>query len=419
MRPKRPLLPLFRDALLVAAVAVLTVQALRRFAGDHYMVPSDSMEPVLHGDPEHGDVVFVDKLAGAANRRRHDLVVVRHPEDAGKQLVKRIAARGNDTDACWIDIREGDVWLGPDQQRMRREAKQPLAARSMRVEWAAWPPSSPALAAPLDLEVAAVAGGELVAPPLPGDERAARGLFAADARQRRRADHAPGVLPAGCLGTARAVDASFVDVTGSRGRGGEDVGVLDCGMDLDVAAPVDVLLGTIDGRNQALTFCWRARSGDLELWCDGVTVERTRLPHHPDGPHRIEFGLLDDRVFFVVDGRDDALALFGRRTSWSGNERVEAARTHVHVAALGSTPLRVTRLSVFRDVFYWRERIAGFPGDRGQWPRFVPPGTWFLLGDNTFDSRDSRHFEAVAMASFLGVPLLVLGPWPRGRWLRP
>ncbi|MBL8729037.1 MAG: hypothetical protein JNM25_11440 [Planctomycetes bacterium] len=412
---QRPLLPLLRDALLVAGIAVLTVQALRRWAGDRYMVPSDSMQPVLHGDPEHGDVVFVDKLARAAARRRHDLVVVRHPDQPGQQLVKRIAARGDDADACWIDIREGDVWLGANAQVLQREHKDPFAAKAMRVAWAAWPATA-ALVAPLDLAAATPGARALELPPLREDLAAARALFGAAQRALRRGDRSPGVLPVGCIGTSRAVDASCVDGTGTRGRAGEDVGVLDCGMELDVAAPVDALLVTLDGRHRALTLCWRARSGEVELWDDGVVAERAELPHRPAGAHRIEFGLLDDRVFFAVDGRRDALLVWARPAP-TASERSDPPRMHVHVGVLGAETLRLTRLQVFRDVFYWRERIAGFPGDRGQWPRFVPPGCWFLLGDNTFDSRDSRHFDAVPAASFLGVPRLILGPWPRARWL--
>jgi hypothetical protein len=47
----------------------------------------------------------------------------------------------------------------------------------------------------------------------------------------------------------------------------------------------------------------------------------------------------------------------------------------------------------------------------------VAPGHWFLLGDNSFDSRDSRHFDAVASASFVGRPLAVLAPASQRRWL--
>jgi len=258
-----------------------------------------------------------------------------------------------------------------------------------------------------------------VLPPLRADDGSVQDLFTAAARERRRTDRTAGVLPPGCIGTSRAVDASFVDVTNTRSRAGEDVGVHDCGMEIDLERPVDVLLGSVDGRLQTLTFCWRASTGQIELWSDGVVVERAALGHRPTGAHRVEFGLLDDRMYFVVDGRRDALVVFARRPEWQPGERAAPPRTHVHVAAVGSSALRCTRLRVFRDVYYHHERIAGLPGDRGVGPQYVPGGSWYVLGDNTFDSRDSRHFGAVPMVSFLGVPMLVLGPWPRGRWLTP
>ncbi|MGC6487807.1 MAG: S26 family signal peptidase, partial [Planctomycetota bacterium] len=152
-----------RDAVCVAAVAVLTVQGLRRFVGDRYLVPSDSMQPVLYGDPTAGDVVFVDKLARAADYGRGDLVVVANPEAPGRQLVKRVVASG-DEERCWVDIRKGDVWLGEDAQRMRREVKEPRAAMTRSVTWAVAgaPGASRAL---LDLSAAVAADGGWRLPP--------------------------------------------------------------------------------------------------------------------------------------------------------------------------------------------------------------------------------------------------------------
>ena len=43
MHPRPTVLSLLRDALTVALVAVLTVQGLRRWYGDRYLVPTDSM----------------------------------------------------------------------------------------------------------------------------------------------------------------------------------------------------------------------------------------------------------------------------------------------------------------------------------------------------------------------------------------
>ena len=142
-----------RDALLVAAVAVLTVQALRRFCGDRYVVPSGSMQPLLYGDPERGDVVYVDKLADAGSCARGDLVVVENPSSPDHQLVKRIAASGDDA-ACWIDILRGDIWLGENPQQLRRDVKEPRAAMAQSVTWATTA-GGPDASAKLDLRVAA------------------------------------------------------------------------------------------------------------------------------------------------------------------------------------------------------------------------------------------------------------------------
>ncbi|HEX6811493.1 MAG TPA: S26 family signal peptidase [Planctomycetota bacterium] len=405
----RELKTVARDALAVAAIAVLTVQALRRWCGDRYLVDSGSMQPVLYGDPKVGDVVFVDKLASAASRRRHDLVVVEHPDKPGQQLVKRIAACGDDKDACWIDIKKGDIWLGPSAQLLERESKDPLAARSMRVRWASWPAGKDSRL--LDLRAAVVEAGVLRLPPVAASAIDARVIFGEKARGKRRLDPHRAV-PGGFLGNDKPVDATYIDALGERGVVGEDVGVTDCGMDLELLDPSVELLCSIDTNAEVLTFHWQPATGRLELWRNGETVDSAQLPPAPGGAHRIEYGLLDDRAFFVVDGRADAMHVVGRRLDWlPGLE--PRTRCYVYLGAIGNRPLGIESLHVFHDTFAWHgDSLAG-------WPRSVEPGKWFLLGDSPFDSRDSRHFGAVSSASFLGRPRLVLGPWPRCRWLCP
>ncbi|HEX5050868.1 MAG TPA: S26 family signal peptidase [Planctomycetota bacterium] len=410
-------LPLLCDALATAVVAVLTVQALRHWVGDRYLVPSGSMQPLLYGDPRHGDIVFVDKLATAGARRRHDLVVVSNPSEPGQQLVKRIAASGDDKEACWINIDDsGDIWLGSDAQHMSKETKDPLEARTMRVPWAQWRPGT---SAPLlDLSALRDRAGAATLPPIEVSAATARGLFTDDARQARRREPGGRVLPNGFLGPAKAVDACYVDVTGARGRTGEDVGVKDVGMDLELDGATNDLLCSIDARHEVLTFHWRPSTGCVDLWRNGEDAERADLPPFPAGVRRIEFGLLDDRAFFIVDGRRDAMFLVARSSRWNESEP-GAPRSYVHVAVLDQEPMPIRGVRVFHDVFAYREHTPGLPDQPGAWPRPVEPGTWFLLGDSAFDSRDSRQFGAIAQSSFLGRPWFVVGPWPRCRWLAP
>ena len=421
MRRPRLATAMLRDAALVAAIAVLCVQVLRRWIGDRYLVPTGSMEPVFHGHPEHGDIVFVSKCASAGSQRRRDLVVVQHPSEPGQQMVQRIAARGDDRDACWIDIRQGDVWLGPDEQRMQREQKDPLQARGQRVLW------SQGTAPGNDDErldthsLVATAGGFSL--PAMSSLVDARTLFTSASRAARRRSGQDRLLPAGFFGTRKPVDATFMDAAGGRIEAGRDAAVTDVSMELDLAAVGGDVLATIETRGEALTFHWQPSTGRVVLWRDGVEVAATTLPNG-ERAQQLEFGLLDDRAFFCLDGEREQLFVVPRRPEWvdRGGGLPVGARTLAYVgvvATADAATLIVTGWRVLHDVFAWRESIIGLPGQAGTWPRFVRPDEWFLLGDSAFDSRDSRHFGAVAATTFLGVPCCVLGPWPRSRWVRP
>lgn len=402
-----------RDAAVVALVALVVFQLLRTFVGDYYRVPSGSMQPFLFGDTRRGDVVWVDAWSSPAAVGRGDVVVVRHPDDPSGQLVKRIAACGDDQSACWIELSDGDVLLGPDAQHLEREVKDPVAARGLRIPWARWP-GSPAATAPLEL----AGNARMAAPSLALDVAALRALCGRRETERQRDGSPP---PPGFIGTRGAVDATYLDCEGGRGREGEDVQVFDCGIDLRLRAGVDGLALLLETRAETFTFYWQPALGRVELWRDGVAVEVAELPVQPAGGHRIEFGRLDDRLFFVVEGRADAGLVVPRRPEWHQNRSglPRGPRSRLFVAAVGARELALAELLVFRDIYYFRDRIPGVPGQPQDWPKFVDQGHWFLLGDNAFDSRDSRQFGALPATSYLGRPRLVLGPRPRTRWLQP
>lgn len=410
--------PVLRDAVLAGALAVLTCQALRRFVADQYPVPSGSMEPTLHGDVRSGDIVLVSKLARHEDCRRHDLVVVAHPTEPGQQLVKRIAARGNDPDACCIELRDGDVWLGPDPQHLSREQKDPLA-RELRVPWARVTAQGGAGRELLDLQATRPTGGILELRAIAAAPGEARSWLSAAAREARRSGSR--AQPEGWIGTHLPVDVGFVMVTGERSRQRDGLTVRDCGVDLQCDRLPEALLLTVDANDAAYTWHWQPATGAVALWRNDAEVGAWRQPPIGDGAHRVEFGHLDDRLFLAVDGDRTRLLVVARDPAWPREPRPGAwpaqPRTHLQVGALGRTPLRLQRLEVFRDLFAVRERNAGLISAPGDWPRLLAPGQWFLLGDNAQDSRDSRVFGAVSAASFLGRPLAVIGPWPRQRWL--
>jgi hypothetical protein len=403
--------PLLVDGALAAAVALLVFQGLRYLVGDRYQVTSASMAPVLYGAPVGGDVVFVDKLADPAGRRRGELVVVQHPEQPGGYLVKRIAACGDEPGACWIDLRDGDVWLGPDRQRLERVCKAPLAALAETVAWATFPGAE----ARLDLAAAARSDERLRLSAFAGTAAAALAEWPRETR-RRAGGRGEVRRPAGFVGTARDVDATFVARDGRPVRSGDDQGVLDCGLVVDFAAVDGEVLVVHESRREVLGFAWVPRTGAVQVWRDGEVVQQVAMAART-GAVRLRCGLLDDQLYLCLDDDPQQCWVWPRPPAWDGEARwFGGPRTHLHLG-VGGGAAEVTQLTVCRDLYVFRERIAGMPGEPLGWPRYVAPGHWFLLGDNSFDSRDSRHFDAVASASFVGRPLAVLAPASQRRWL--
>ena len=410
MHPRPTILSLLRDALAIALVAVLTVQALRRWCGDRYLVPSDSMQPVLFGDPENGDVVFVDKLARAADCRRGHLVVVRDERQPDHQLVKRIAASGDVVGEQWIEIKKGDVWLGESAQRLQRVVKEPAAALTRAVPWGELPGTEDA-AQVFDLR-AATGGGPWQLPPMAELLAEARSSYRPRARRSRHRDPLTGVLPEGAVGSDRPIDCTFLDQHGVRSANGDDVPVIDCSMSLQVDEVPGTLLCTVDCSDGATTFLWTPGTRRAAIWSDARAGKSVEVP--PDQlATTITFGRLDGRDYLMLGDR--TVLVVPLRTQ----PRSPKPRTYLHVAHVADRPLTIRSMRVFRDVYAWRQPELGPVGQAGSWPRYVAPGEWFLLGDNAFDSRDSRQFGPVAKSDFLGVPRCVIGPWSRRRWIQP
>ncbi len=87
-------------------VALLLAVAIRYIAFEAFKIPSGSMEPTLIGDPAYGDHVAVNKLAFKIGKpQRWDIVVFKKPTEV-KNLIKRCVGMPNET----LEISGGDVW---------------------------------------------------------------------------------------------------------------------------------------------------------------------------------------------------------------------------------------------------------------------------------------------------------------------
>ena len=83
----------------------------------------------------------------------------------------------------------------------------------------------------------------------------------------------------------------------------------------------------------------------------------------------------------------------------------------LHIGAAGAK-VRVVRVRVFHDVHYLTRPRPFHSGEVD-----VPVGELWLLGDNTFDSRDSRSRGGFPRSDLVGRPIAILGPLARVRVL--
>lgn len=80
---------------------------------------------------------------------------------------------------------------------------------------------------------------------------------------------------------------------------------------------------------------------------------------------------------------------------------------------------RFRGVRILRDLYYTDDGVHGVPGGERPGesaPVSLGPEDYFLLGDNSAVSTDSRHFGPLKATELVGRPLAVL--WPRAHWIR-
>jgi hypothetical protein len=81
---------------------------------------------------------------------------------------------------------------------------------------------------------------------------------------------------------------------------------------------------------------------------------------------------------------------------------------------------RFRAVRILRDLYYTDDgsfAVGAQPGSAAPGaPVSLGPDDYFLLGDNSAASTDSRHFGPIKASQLLGHPLAVV--WPEPRWLR-
>ena len=455
-RLRTELLALLRDVVPIVVVGVVTFHLMRTHLMQWYLVPTASMEPTLHGDPREGDVVLVDKTAYWSDApQTWDLVVVRQRggglggglggnsgsgSSSEDHIVKRLVCLAEDTQR-YVSVRDGDVYAGDTRSQLELVRKHPVVNADMLVTWWQLAPAG-------GTGAGNARGGDSTS----GDMLAGAGAWRSDGGGRRlhlapagadastlaalAAKTVGEAPPEGHVGTRFPLDTSFVDGAGRRQALGFGL-VRDGGAELQLRlAPgtngVQLLL---DQDAERFAFAWGDGDPHGIVRRDGQQIGRFAAPPLTGELH-VRWGWLDGQLFLVVEDAVwwmERLELAPRAlpTARPNGERGgrpgSGCRVHFAVSGSGavSGPVsgsgaadaaagaEVARLRVFHDVWY---RGENEPFRRE--PICLEPGEMWLLGDNSFDSTDSRLRGAFARADLVGQPVAVLAPRSRMQLLR-
>lgn len=378
----------WRDNLEALLMAVVMAVFLKQFVIEAYKIPTGSMQPTLIGDAqaEVQDRILVDKLSYALRApERWEVAVFTYPLDRSKTLVKRIVGVGPEE----LLIRHGDLWRrapGGEWEILRR----PRAV--MDEHWRE-----------LDRDE-------------PEDSHWSPRNLPADSAWRfeGRAIEARGPGFASYRGATGSITDGYLDgYPPALARWIQDADKesdQNAVGDLRVSGTVRALPGLVAVR-VVLTEGERSYRCELAGPAADATADSSleagafgradavlpaRLPYRLPAGRAVRFAFqnLDDRLVLELDGEPVAALELE-----SADDQTSSASL-----ALEGEGADLAELAVARDVYYTTALADPF---------VVEDGHYFMLGDNTQDSSDSREWRYVVFERDGpgGEPELLRGNW--------
>jgi signal peptidase I len=366
---KRP----WRDNIEAVTMALVMAVMLKYFIVEAYKIPTGSMQPTLLGNDDTNiyDRILVDKASyHFRDPERFEVAVFRYPLDRSKNFIKRIVGMPDEE----LRIRNGDLWTRKDAKEEWR-----ILRRPRNVQHETWK----RLASSGEWRVEGSSRGWEVE----GDQIRAAGEGSARFPRERNSvrddytDGYPGSM------------AEKLKRTG-RGSGTNDVGDLRIEGTVEARADCNAVEIEFDEGpfHHRIVLPGPAAPEDsvVEISSESSTqangsaeprVRRGESPWRLPAGRRVEFDAqnLDDLLEVEIEGAGQ-LALEVRDTGDQTNSRVRLTTRG------GGASFR--SLTLWRDIYYTAERNG-----RDSWA--IPPASYFMMGDNTQDSADSREWHYV------------------------
>jgi signal peptidase I len=375
----------WRENLEAAAGAILLAVMFKYFVLEFYRIPSGSMQPTLYGAGAPLDLydrVVADKLSfHFRDPERFEVVIFRYPLDRSKNFVKRVVGLPGEL----LRIEGGDVWVRGGADQPWRIPRRPAGVMGSHWRRVGAGDSTPGA------DWALVPGAD--GPP-PGwrvedDRISARD----DGAARFRAHGGGPIVDEYADGYPPAVAERLPR---PRITSRNPVG------DLRLAARVEALPGCEwvafslyeGGREHRFTLPGPAAPADAVPRLESVPRPGLRDADPPrSAPPREAWRLEAGRAVEVeVENLDDLLTLRLDGETVATLEVEPLAHpsdsgARVEVRGEGA---ELADLRLYRDVYYEPGRFGG--------PWEIPAGHYFMLGDNTQDSSDSRDWVLGTLA---------------------
>ncbi|MEK6233461.1 MAG: S26 family signal peptidase [Planctomycetales bacterium] len=380
--------------------------------------PNCGHSRLLREDPPritHGDGVLVFKQAFLLEPpRRWDVAVFRPPAGEGTSdgtaapFVKRVVGMPGEA----IQIQDGDVYINGAVQR---KALRQQRATAVFIHDAAHESSAPRRWKSDSLETKwRTRQGKLYRPITPGQADASLADWLTYHHWRRM------------VGEDVILDEHHYNLSTSRAPEQFNE-VNDLMLFCRVAAQGvgELLFRISDGRNRFEVRVVPSR-GTVALFHDGNQVQTGAAEGSLlEKPAKVELSMMDRQILFAVDGE---LLLDPYQYDDTGRSYFRTTRP-LAIGAKG-VGVSISQLRVYRDVYYTDPLSDQLDVDHGahglsggsDWgisaPHQLGPDEYFVLGDNSVSSKDSRGWTsgpAVHRDMLIGRPFVVY--WPN-RWTR-
>ncbi len=373
---------LFRLAVYAAVIFAL-VRVFIFHDVEAFRVSSSSMEPTLVGGEDYGDNILVNRLSYTlGDPERWDVAVFQFPpgrkgyeQEKGKIYVKRIAGMPGET----LYIQSGDIYVerGPNENPAILKKPDSLQKRLWLTVY----------------EMARLTG------PMPdywdtgtrfwSEKDGGLEFDGSDVKSETRFLH------------------TVLD------KAAHTVGDLYIGLDVRVeegTGGISIFLQ----EDEYTTFELRLASEGTpaSIWTpvvqlSGTTSIFTGLPRlEPGTTHRIEISNVDDTVTFKFD--DKVI-----HTSDYTEDRPDLpAEPEIKISARGIRT-RIENITIKHDIYYTGDPPDGRHADGPYNAIHIPEDSYFMLGDNSAFSADSRVWGCVPRENLIGRAFLIFHPFSR------